>query len=440
MPVTLSGVFSSGLKRAGEPPVPEESGRHSSLKAVGSFSEQLHLKGDDMKSFFAHVALAFVGLVLSTGAGCPGPGDQGTGDPPTTLTISLYNDSCGTYISPRFAVCPKGMAEQPHYFVEPPVVLAPGQSVTYKTDQVAGATDGDCAAFSTAFMVGIPGWGYGPTSNPDIMTYVGMPDDSAAALQGLDLWIVDALRHAPHPAECVAGNDWARAYSREQAAYEKIRREIAAGGRAYFIYPLVNESENVEAKSAIEFAERLKNEHFPEFRVGLVHGQMSGEQKEDVMARFRAGEIDILAATVVVEVGVDVPEANVMVIENAERFGLAQLHQLRGRVGRGQRQSFLYLFGDPRTEDAIKRLNALCATNDGFKIAEEDLKMRGFGDFAGTRQSGVPKLHAGDFEKDLDALAQARKDAALFGAVISEENVRDCLELHFGREFRLMDV
>lgn len=178
MPVTLSGVFSGGLKRAGEPPVPEESGRHSSLKEVGSFSEQLHLKGDDMKSFFAHVALAFVGLVLSTGAGCPGPGDQGTGDPPTTLTISLYNDSCGTYISPRFAVCPKGMAEQPHYFVEPPVVLAPGQSVTYKTDQVAGATDGDCAAFSTAFMVGIPGWGYGPTSNPDIMTYVGMPDDS----------------------------------------------------------------------------------------------------------------------------------------------------------------------------------------------------------------------------------------------------------------------
>lgn len=252
---------------------------------------------------------------------------------------------------------------------------------------------------------------------------------------GLDVSIIDELP----PGRMPVRTEWVHR-SREQAAYEKIRREIAGGGRAYFIYPLVNESENVEAKSAIEFAERLKNEHFAEFRVGLVHGQMSGEQKEDVMARFRAGEIDILAATVVVEVGVDVPEANVMVIENAERFGLAQLHQLRGRVGRGQRQSFLYLFGDPRTEDAIKRLNALCATNDGFKIAEEDLKMRGFGDFAGTRQSGVPKLHAGDFEKDLDALAQARKDAALFGAVIREENVRDCLELHFGREFRLMDV
>nr|MBP9893274.1 DNA helicase RecG [Planctomycetota bacterium] len=150
------------------------------------------------------------------------------------------------------------------------------------------------------------------------------------------------------------------------------------------------------------------------------------------------GDIDVLAATVVVEVGVDVPEANVMVVENAERFGLAQLHQLRGRIGRGQRQSFLYLFGDPRTEPAIKRLNVLCQTNDGFKIAEEDLKMRGFGDFAGTRQSGVPKLHAGDFEKDLDALIQARKDAASFADKIDEQAIRDNLELHFGKEFRLI--
>jgi ATP-dependent DNA helicase RecG len=250
---------------------------------------------------------------------------------------------------------------------------------------------------------------------------------------GLDVSIIDELPPGRKPVR----TEWVHR-SREAAAFEKIRREVASGGRAYFIYPLVQETETVDAKSAIEFAERLKNEHFPEFRVGLVHGQMPGEKKDEIMARFHAGEIDILAATVVVEVGVDVPEANVMVVENAERFGLAQLHQLRGRIGRGQRQSFVYLFGDPRTEPAIKRLNVLCQTNDGFKIAEEDLKMRGFGDFAGTRQSGVPKLHAGDFEKDLDALIQARKDAATFADKIDDQAIRDNLELHFGKEFRLL--
>ena len=250
---------------------------------------------------------------------------------------------------------------------------------------------------------------------------------------GLDVSIIDELPPGRKPVR----TEWVHR-SREAAAFEKIRREVAAGGRAYFIYPLVQETETVDAKSAIEFAERLKNEHFPEFRVGLVHGQMPGDEKDKIMEAFRRGDIDVLAATVVVEVGVDVPEANVMVVENAERFGLAQLHQLRGRIGRGQRQSFLYLFGDPRTEPAIKRLNVLCQTNDGFKIAEEDLKMRGFGDFAGTRQSGVPKLHAGDFEKDLDALVQARKDAANFADKIDEQAIRDNLELHFGKEFRLL--
>ncbi len=250
---------------------------------------------------------------------------------------------------------------------------------------------------------------------------------------GLDVSIIDELPPGRKPVR----TEWVHR-SREAAAFEKIRREVASGGRAYFIYPLVQETETVDAKSAIEFAERLKNEHFPEFRVGLVHGQMPGDEKDKIMDAFRRGDIDVLAATVVVEVGVDVPEANVMVVENAERFGLAQLHQLRGRIGRGQRQSFLYLFGDPRTEPAIKRLNVLCQTNDGFKIAEEDLKMRGFGDFAGTRQSGVPKLHAGDFEKDLDALVQARKDAATFADKIDEQAIRDNLELHFGKEFRLL--
>ncbi|MCC6575455.1 MAG: ATP-dependent DNA helicase RecG [Planctomycetes bacterium] len=252
---------------------------------------------------------------------------------------------------------------------------------------------------------------------------------------GLDVSVIDELPPGRKPVL----TDWVHR-RREAACYEKIRAELKAGGRAYFIYPLVEGSEAVEAKSAVEYAEHLKNEIFKEFRVGLVHGQMPSEEKASVMERFRKGEIDILAATVVVEVGVDVPEANIMVIENAERFGLAQIHQLRGRIGRGARQSFLYLFGEPHTQDAIKRLEIICQTTDGFRIAEEDLKMRGFGDFAGTRQSGIPKLHAGDFERDLDVLARARKDAAVHALTTDESLLRRCLELHFGREFRLLDV
>ncbi|MCA9808681.1 MAG: DNA helicase RecG, partial [Cyanobacteria bacterium HKST-UBA06] len=193
-----------------------------------------------------------------------------------------------------------------------------------------------------------------------------------------------------------------------------IRAELKEGGRAYFVYPLVNESDKLELKDAITFAETLKNEIFPEFRVGLVHGQMSTDEKDEAVRRFREGELDILAATVVVEVGVDVPEANIMVIENAERFGLSQLHQLRGRVGRGRKQSYLFLFGDPKTEESVKRLNTICMIHDGFRIAEEDLKMRGFGDFAGTRQSGLPKLHIGDFDSDTEALHRARIDASRY--------------------------
>ena len=134
-----------------------------------------------MRRVCVYVGLSTVSLALLSGAGCPGVTGLGLNDPntahPTTLTITLFNDSCGTYIAPKFGVCPLGMAQQPHYFVEPPAVVVPGQSVTYTTDQVAGTTDGDCVAFASDFTVGIPGWGYGPTSNSDTMTYVGMPAD-----------------------------------------------------------------------------------------------------------------------------------------------------------------------------------------------------------------------------------------------------------------------
>ncbi|MCG3183920.1 MAG: ATP-dependent DNA helicase RecG [Planctomycetes bacterium] len=268
------------------------------------------------------------------------------------------------------------------------------------------------------------------------MSATPIPRTLSMTLYGaLDVSIIDELP----PGRTPVITQWVHR-SREQHAYERIRAELKDGGRAYFVYPLVNESDKLELKSATEFAETLKNETFPEFRVGLVHGQMSTDEKDAAVQAFRNGKLDILAATVVVEVGVDVPEANIMVIENAERFGLSQLHQLRGRVGRGRKQSYLYLFGDPKTEEAVKRLNVICATHDGFRIAEEDLRMRGFGDFAGTRQSGLPKLHIGDFDRDYEALHRARMDAGKFGEQVDEALIRTCLELHFGCKYRLLDV
>jgi ATP-dependent DNA helicase RecG len=268
------------------------------------------------------------------------------------------------------------------------------------------------------------------------MSATPIPRTLSMTLYGaLDVSVIDELP----PGRTPVITNWIPR-SGEHAAYEAIKRELRDGGRAYFVYPLVEESDKVELKSAVTFAEHLKNDLFPEFRVGLVHGQMKSEEKDEAVERFRQGELDILAATVVVEVGVDVPEANIMVIENAERFGLSQLHQLRGRVGRGRRQSYLYLFGDARTVEAGDRLRAICRINDGFKIAETDLKMRGFGDFAGTRQSGLPRLHIGDFDTDLEALGRARKDVAVWGEQIDADLIRTCLELHFGRRYRLLDV
>jgi ATP-dependent DNA helicase RecG len=268
------------------------------------------------------------------------------------------------------------------------------------------------------------------------MSATPIPRTLSMTLYGaLDVSIIDELP----PGRTPVITEWVHR-NQEGAAHERIRTELQQGGRAYFIYPLINESDKLEARSAIEYAEELKTKVFPEFRVGMVHGQMNTDEKERAMQAFRDGELDVLAATVVVEVGVDVPEANVMVIENAERFGLSQLHQLRGRVGRGRRQSYLFLFGEPRTQEAVDRLTAICRIQDGFKIAEVDLKLRGFGDFAGTRQSGLPKLHIGDFEADFEALERARRDAARWGEKVNEELIRQCLALHYGKRKGLMGV
>ena len=200
--------------------------------------------------------------------------------------------------------------------------------------------------------------------------------------------------------------------SRRDEVYALTRREIEAGRQAYIIYPLVDESEKVDLRSATEMANHLQAEVFPTYRVALLHGRLKQDEKDRVMQAFAAGHVHVLVSTTVVEVGVDVPNASMMVVEHAERFGLSQLHQLRGRVGRGPwESSCVLLYQAPWTDDARQRLQALAVTNDGFVIAERDLELRGPGDFFGTRQSGLPKLRTGDLVRDRDLMEVAHTEA-----------------------------
>ena len=200
--------------------------------------------------------------------------------------------------------------------------------------------------------------------------------------------------------------------SNEGKVYDFVRRELAVGHQAYFVYPLIEGGEENDLKDAVSMAERLAGEVFPDFPSALLHSQIDDEEKRQVMDSFRKGEIKILVATSVVEVGVDVANATCMVIEQAERFGLSALHQLRGRVGRGTAQSYCFLvYGDNLTEDGKKRLKVMLENTDGFIIAEEDLKLRGPGQIAGVEQSGYLKLGLADPVRDAEELARARTDA-----------------------------
>lgn len=194
-------------------------------------------------------------------------------------------------------------------------------------------------------------------------------------------------------------------------AYEKIRSEVKAGRQAYIVCPLIEESDKLEVKAVMEEADRLRNEIFPDLKVGLIHGKLKSAEKEEAMRQFTDGELQILISTTVIEVGIDIPNATIMLIEDADRFGLAQLHQLRGRIGRGGHKSYCILFAGMTTDDAKQRMEAICTINDGFLLAEADLKIRGEGQIFGTRQSGLPDLKLAKLTRDIEILATARKEA-----------------------------
>jgi ATP-dependent DNA helicase RecG len=247
-------------------------------------------------------------------------------------------------------------------------------------------------------------------TRPDtlIMTATPIPRTLSLTLYGdLEVSIIDELPPGRKPVETrLVG------LAERHEAYDEVRRELDAGRQAYVICPLVEESEALEdVRAAEELHEELEAEIFPNRRVGLLHGRMKPADKREVMAAFRRGEIEVLVATVVVEVGVDVPNASAIVIEGSERFGLSQLHQLRGRVLRGLHPPKCFLVADPKTEDAERRLEALTKYQDGFKLSEVDLAIRGEGTLFGSRQSGMPDLKVAKLLRDMDVLVEARREA-----------------------------
>ncbi len=246
--------------------------------------------------------------------------------------------------------------------------------------------------------------------NPDIlvMTATPIPRSLAMTVYGdLDVSVIDELPPGRTPVKTVVvGED------KRQGVYHGIEREIKLGRQVYVVYPLIEESEKSDLKAATKMYDDLRMNHFPQYTVGLLHGRMKPADKDEIMREFVAGRLDILVSTTVIEVGVDVPNASLMVIEHAERFGLSQLHQLRGRVGRGADQSFCVLLTDfKKTAVAKERLGIMEATSDGFKIAEKDLELRGQGEILGTRQSGIQSFKIGNIVRDLDILLAARSEA-----------------------------
>ena len=274
------------------------------------------------------------------------------------------------------------------------------------------------------------------SAEPDVlvMTATPIPRTLALTLYGdLDLSVLDELPpgRTPIVTRCVTDAESPR-------VWDFVRKQVAAGHQAYVVYPVIAENEESELKAAIKMYRELSNSIFANLKVGLLHGRLDAELKEQVMRMFQRGELRILVATTVIEVGVDVPNATVMVIEHAERFGLAQLHQLRGRIGRGGAKSYCVLMtGGKVSEDGQRRLDAMVRTNDGFQIAELDLELRGPGEFFGTRQAGLPNFRVANLIRDAKLLEAAKREAAAViagpSAEISAEEISRALVYMRGR-------
>ena len=240
-----------------------------------------------------------------------------------------------------------------------------------------------------------------------VMSATPIPRTLGLIIYGdLDISVIDEYPRGRQQIDTFCVNS-----SYRQRVYNYIKGFLNEGRQGYIVCPLVEENETLDITSAEEYYEKLKNGEFKGYNIGLLHGKMKPKEKDAVMRAFKDGEIQLLVATTVIEVGIDVPNAVVMVIENAERFGLSQLHQLRGRIGRGSYKSSCILISDSRSEDTKKRLNVIKNNRDGFKIADEDLKLRGPGDFLGSRQHGLPDMKIADIFADREILHSAGREA-----------------------------
>ncbi len=298
------------------------------------------------------------------------------------------------------------------------------------------SSDGSEAALATAAPVQPPEQSSAATQHPSagepdvlVMTATPIPRTLALTLYGdLDLSVLDELPPGRTPIETYQIGD-----DQSQRIWDFIRKQVAAGHQAYVVYPVIAENEESELKAAIKMYRELSGKIFADLKVGLLHGRLDPTLKDQVMRMFQRGELQILVATTVIEVGVDVPNATVMVIEHAERFGLAQLHQLRGRIGRGAAKSYCVLMtGGKVTEEGQRRLQAMVDTNDGFKIAELDLELRGPGEFFGTRQAGMPDFRVANIMRDAQLLEAAKHEAAAVIAGPNSEIIRRRNQPSFG--------
>jgi ATP-dependent DNA helicase RecG len=276
------------------------------------------------------------------------------------------------------------------------------------------------------------------------MTATPIPRTLALTLYGdLDVSVLDELPPGRTPIVTRRVGD-----ERADEVFAFVRKQVAAGHQAYVVYPVIEENEEKEVKAATKMYDEIRRRILPDLHIGLLHGRLAAEEKDKIMRRFLAREIDVLVSTTVIEVGVDVANATVMVIEHAERFGLSQLHQLRGRIGRGAAKSFCILMtGGKVTPEAEQRLETMVRTTDGFEIAETDLELRGPGEFFGTRQSGLPGFRVANLIRDRELLEAARREASAVlagpnGEISPQEISRALVHLqsHWQRRYGLVEV